>query len=362
MQKIRLLQITNFQSHEDTTMELSPGVNIILGASDVGKSSIIRALNWVSQNKPRGTGFIRDTKDGLTASVGVEMADDMFVLRTRGNKKNEYECGNEDESEILKALNTEVPEAVSDILGISEINIQPQSESYFLLTDSAGQVAKKLNEVSNLKEIDDSLSNINSKIRAQNSTIAAQKSTVENLETEISGFSWLEEAKKKMKTIVALEASIKTHAEKKNKLSELLQYVSSIEESIKKLPPEHALEELMDVRQQYEDRETHSRKTVSLAKIVDTVFSISDELKQYERLTECPDLLSDEIPNDYKQTQARCDRVFDVLDALEEINSSLDYSNKSVKVATKKLMDLMEEADGQICPKCNQPIKFKEGV
>ena len=43
---INSIKIQNFQSHKNTTIKLKPGVNIITGSSDCGKSVDIRALKW----------------------------------------------------------------------------------------------------------------------------------------------------------------------------------------------------------------------------------------------------------------------------------------------------------------------------
>jgi exonuclease SbcC len=51
------LSIQNFQSHEKTELEFDEGINIIIGQSDSGKSAILRALNWVVNNKPNGEAF-----------------------------------------------------------------------------------------------------------------------------------------------------------------------------------------------------------------------------------------------------------------------------------------------------------------
>ena len=54
---INTLQIEGFQSHDSTEIELSKGVNVIIGSSDSGKSSIIRACKWAFQNRPQSDSF-----------------------------------------------------------------------------------------------------------------------------------------------------------------------------------------------------------------------------------------------------------------------------------------------------------------
>ena len=51
------IKIQNYQSHENTELELSPGINVIIGETDRGKTSILRALNWMFSNRPLGEGF-----------------------------------------------------------------------------------------------------------------------------------------------------------------------------------------------------------------------------------------------------------------------------------------------------------------
>ena len=52
---IKQLNIHNFQSHEDSSLNFTEGVNVIIGASDSGKSAIIRALKFVVYNSPSGS-------------------------------------------------------------------------------------------------------------------------------------------------------------------------------------------------------------------------------------------------------------------------------------------------------------------
>ena len=51
---IRKLNIQNIQSHKNTELEFSPGINAIVGSSNNGKSAILRALYWVRYNRPLG--------------------------------------------------------------------------------------------------------------------------------------------------------------------------------------------------------------------------------------------------------------------------------------------------------------------
>ena len=117
MKAIANLEITRYQGHKNTSMALHPNVNIILGPSDVGKSTIVRAINWVSTNRPIGDDYRMDFGKGDT-EVGVEFVDESYVLRRKGTSFNGYEADGKD----LKALRTDVPLEVKEIMQMDEEN------------------------------------------------------------------------------------------------------------------------------------------------------------------------------------------------------------------------------------------------
>lgn len=52
--KIQEVTIEGYQSHTNSTFRLSPGLTVITGPSDAGKTAIIRALRWFAFNEPTG--------------------------------------------------------------------------------------------------------------------------------------------------------------------------------------------------------------------------------------------------------------------------------------------------------------------
>ena len=55
--KIQEVTIEGYQSHTNSTFRLSPGLTVITGPSDAGKTAIIRALRWFAFNEPTGEAF-----------------------------------------------------------------------------------------------------------------------------------------------------------------------------------------------------------------------------------------------------------------------------------------------------------------
>lgn len=182
---VKSLKIQNFQSHKDSTFNFSNGVNVIVGQSDSGKSSIIRALNWVVFNRPSGDSFKR--YGSKKTSVDID-----GIVRAKG-KYNSYAIA---DNEPFKAFGQNVPDEIRSILNLDPINFQFQHDPPFLLSQSPGEVAKYLNEIVSLEKIDDSLAHANKRIKQVKNNIDYKEEEISQLETELVEYNWIEDADK----------------------------------------------------------------------------------------------------------------------------------------------------------------------
>jgi exonuclease SbcC len=199
---IKSLSISNFQSHEKSKLEFSPGVNIIVGSSDSGKTAIIRAMRWVSWNRPSGDA-IRSTWGGETFVI-LE-TEEGYVLRFK-DKTDKYELKrNGKGSLVFKAFGTNVPEEIIAFLNINEINLQQQLDTPFLLSESPGVVAQHFNKVARLDKIDSGLQNVQGEIRQLTSDIKYKEQYVEEQTEELKIYNYLEKAEIKLEVLEELE-------------------------------------------------------------------------------------------------------------------------------------------------------------
>lgn len=169
------LTINNFLSYESTEIEFSEGVNVITGLSQAGKSTILRTLNWIISNRPRGENIIRDGQSDVVVSLfGVNEKGKFSVTRGKGKKDNYYSVIVGDEKEVVfRAFGTEVPDQVQELLNLSDINLQKQHSPYFLVFDSPGQSALYIRGVAKLEEIDKVVSVLSGRIRTVSSKISS---------------------------------------------------------------------------------------------------------------------------------------------------------------------------------------------
>ena len=198
---IKTLLIENFQSHEDAELELHSGVNVIVGPSDTGKSALLRALRWVVDNRPAGTAFRSHWCDDTTDTVcSVVLDDGSGIVRSRNGKTggkgvNEYIVIDTDENELtLKALGKGVPEEVTQLVNFGALNMQSQHDGVFLLQSTPGEVARKLNEVCNLDEIDTSLTKAESLRRAASQDVERAKNDLDTAEAALQTYDWIDNA------------------------------------------------------------------------------------------------------------------------------------------------------------------------
>ena len=158
---IRSIRLQQFQNHIDSTFDFAEGVNSVIGFTDAGKTACIRAIKWVVYNRPRGTKFINhgafaDGKQVKDCVVTMQ-TDKHLIERRRSASKNSYTLDGV-EFDVVKSS---VPDEVREALNFEDINIQFQLDSPFLLTESSGEVARTMNRIVKLDDIDACQKNIN---------------------------------------------------------------------------------------------------------------------------------------------------------------------------------------------------------
>lgn len=198
---IKSIHIENFQSHADTQINFSPGVNIIVGSSDSGKSAVIRALKWLTWNRPSGDA-IRSNWGGKTE---VELfTDDAHIVRSK-DKEELYVLGDQH----FRAFRTEVPEEIANALNMSEINLQQQLDSPFLLSLTPGQVAEHFNRIAKLEQIDRATSAINKAVRELESERKYKTTDLETKEEELKRFEYLDKMEAEVEVLEGMEIQLR---------------------------------------------------------------------------------------------------------------------------------------------------------
>ncbi len=334
---ITKIEIKNFQSHKNTVLEFDKGVNVICGESDNGKSAVIRAIRWVVENQPQGTEKINsnwneDFKEPLSVKLYTEKG---YVERIRDKKRNGYNiCKNGEEEIVFDAIGKGVPKEVIDFLNVSDVNFQFQLDPPYLLTKSAGEASKYLNEIVHLDSIDKIMSIADSDKRQLSSEQKIVETDIKKLEEELKNTEWVDEADNlyiRTKKLNGMVDNISVQ------VSELYGSINNYEtlESSKMDLTEHN-----NLIKQIEDI------------VIPDVTELEDSISNY-------DLYGGQIV-DLREIKEICSEIDSIIikDDKELEDSISEYERLSGEVL--QLSEEQQKLESQlpdICPYCHSPIK-----
>lgn len=180
---------STFECHDGSTVELADGFTALCGASDSGKSAMNRSIALTATNTPRGESYMPWSGKATDVEVTTDTGD--TVSRIRTSSENKYVVKGTD----LKALGTSVPDEVTDILGINELNIQKQIQPYYVLQKSPGEVAKMINDVAGISDADKAIKKTNEMLRITNKDKKEAEADAKTKQAVIDGLGWVEAAK-----------------------------------------------------------------------------------------------------------------------------------------------------------------------
>lgn len=188
---LQKVHIEHFQSLHDVELELAP-LTVIVGPSSSGKSALTRALRTLTSNA-RGTAFISHGEQTCTITAHTDKG---IVSLSRG-KKDEYTLiPSHSEKKNFTKLGGAVPEEVSEFIGIpakDPLNYSSQFDMPYLLTSSAGEVARTLGELTNVHVIFEASREANRQRLTHTQTLKTRAGDLEATRESLARFTGLAE-------------------------------------------------------------------------------------------------------------------------------------------------------------------------
>lgn len=410
------LHISNFQSHDNTRMTLHPGVNVIIGSSDNGKSAIMRALKWVKDNsiKDKGdsgsktvqgisyvskwvktpAGAIKKNKE---CSVTI-VKDNTPVTRYRNSSANGYRIGDKP----LEAIGVDVPHEISSFINMDKVNVQRQTDPHFLISWSTGDVSKFFNKIVKLEAIDKATSLSDSRKRSINADIKSTKDDISSKEISLKQYDWVLHAEKLISELEVLEKKKAKVNNQYNQLHDILEDIYEYQEEFdgsnwvdKAETVLHEMEStlanwassvktantLKQVYLEVEKFESTIANTNNLAKadkllkslknlsskhsilVADKrkLFGIIDNVKYHSTNLQNDALTSKQVTTDIKFLEKLRKRIVSKksdVDSLQKIYNKIVGLNKEIG-DTSKLIYKCNEQLPDVCPFCNGSGKCK---
>ena len=163
---ITRIRFRNARSWRSLRIDPHPGLNVITGESDCGKSNIVRNLRSLLENDSREA-IQFSPPDGQPSSIAVGFGHALrhvfsgYVMLIKGDKQNEYivstfgPAGRED----YKAVGSSVPDGVREALNMGEVDlggdtvmlsVAQQRGASFAVDESPAAVARAVGAVSGL--------------------------------------------------------------------------------------------------------------------------------------------------------------------------------------------------------------------
>lgn len=335
--------VKGFQAHRLTTFKLGH-ITTITGPSDVGKSSIIRALRWLVLNKPGGMKFINHNH--ASAYVSLQL-DGKRVSREKGKGKNNYKLKEDKKIKTFKAFKNDIPSDVTDVLNMNELNFQMQFDSPYWFNCSAGEVSRQLNQIIDLGIIDQTLSNLANGIRKTKAEIEIIKSRYEKAQEKVRSLAYVQEMKKKFDALLKLEKRQQEADKKHKQLSSVLEDIEE-QESFLENGSEIVARGILVIK----EGERWSKAKEAARELANCIQSIED----LEEITHqvIPDLTAvEDSERKYNKAKDMVKSLSQVTEEIEHKESELWQRKESYETAKE---DFRKQARGT-CPLCNSVIK-----
>ena len=225
MKHLSELTLVNFQSHARSTLSFVPGLNVIVGPSDSGKTATIRGIRWATKNYPTGGAFRRLGTNGV--QVQLNFSDGQQIVRQREkNGANRY-MANE---QLFEGFGTGVPLEVIEAHGMPDIvigdfktslNIAFQLEPAFLLGTSGPIAAKILGKLAGTEVVDTAMKDLNGDLYRSWQEKVRTERQLEDTKQELGNYAYLPELAVKIERLTALDKQISAAGALKSQLMSL---------------------------------------------------------------------------------------------------------------------------------------------
>lgn len=360
---LKKLEITNFRSHKNSILEFVPGINIIVGLSNSGKTNIFRAFDWLRTNRPKGIRFISNfSKEKDKAKVKATFINGEYVSVEKGRKGSAiYGIGNKDkELDRFEKVGFDVPDKIIEFLKIDDVNMQSQLDQYFLITSSAGEVAREINRITHLEEVDKWTKTFTTKINSLNKEIAVYTEQIKVKNQEISNFSDLKDFEKNVISVENISKSILDIDLDIEKLQGYFYDINEIYQEIDKLKEYYLSFEsdILKANDLFDDIEDRNKKIYSLQDIISSIEDNDENFKGDSGIEEIV-MQIDVIQEKIKDCDDEITIMQNIIKDIDFQDSVLNESDKFIDVETGKFrIELMKRRK---CPFCSSNIS-KEDV
>ena len=359
---IKSFFIKNIQSHQQTEAnDLHEGVNIIKGDSGTGKSTLRRSLKWVIRNTPRGFGDnyksnFADDKEETSCEI---VFDNGSVKRIKKGILNQLQLKTKDKEITLEAIGSDIPEELSALTNMSEINIQDQHSSFFLLQDTPRDRGKKLNELLGLEIIHRSINKVHKIVTNAKREKERIGNEIKEKKEELKEFADLSEMEA---ILVKVEKDFEKteEMEKENgRLNYVLDSLGVEEDNIEYLTKKIQLKpEVIGLIRTIEEFKQATRENRNLTPLLERIQQDEEIIVRFRKKIEykIPLMELRESAKEVGEKEDALVKLNGILFAITQEETNITELREKITNTKEKRKKLLEENKDVFCDKCGSYI------
>ena len=202
---IKRIILKNIQRHKFLDLELSSGLNLVVGDNNRGKSSIIRGINWILRNRPLGNWMLRKGVSKCSAKAKI---DDLSICRIKGKKENRYLINGDYCNDVAGKVPVETIKIGFVEIKAGRVSLYPnlgfssEVEPLFMIGESVNIRYALLAYLTGVDKIEKALRKYKTKIRENNVRLGMLSEEKGQLEKEIKKLDPLIEIKSTVKEVI----------------------------------------------------------------------------------------------------------------------------------------------------------------
>jgi hypothetical protein len=273
------------------------------------------------------------------------------IIRSRSKNKNIYEVNGKE----LKAVKSDVPDEVKEVTKLDEVNLHNQDDPYFLILDTPGSVARKLNEAVGLDIIDDTMGEVNSIIKRSQMKLKVVDEELYKLQDDLDSLYWIDKVTPKINKLTTKVDRLKVLRRETLSLRSHLIVITTCKNKISKQELFLAVEKsYLEIKSKIENYNKLKVEFSKLDVLVDEIArsqSVIAGKKDWLKIDEAYTKLSHKVTQ-RKQLSGEIRQLKQLYKRIQETEIVVNSANKHVTKLESKYNDLLKSTNA--CPLCGR--------
>ena len=371
---IESIRIQDFQNHQDTHIKLYPGLNLITGSSDSGKSGLFRSLSTAFLDIFRK----QDVRDGQkNAQITINFKNGDYYKRIKGDTNElEFQYAGK-ELQKHSRFSKQFPQEALDFLGhipktsTGALSFANQEDKLFLINLSDEALPKEISRLLGIHDLEEAASNLGSDINKISGDIKRANTEIENTKKKLEPFEGLDEkleSLEKLNDLVNKYQDCETYIhDAKSFFNDIATLINRVRDCKNEINHTSILidffsESIPILENSFSDIEDGLKMIEDISKARDNFFKSK---KQYEKYFEISEgtignliLESVKLQLEYTLANELEESLQEASDSISETEKNTSDENKIISKSNKEIERLKKylSENFDLCETCGKPV------